>query len=124
MESIIPYLPFIVLAALCILVVARQIALGKGQQLADTALAFLLAEAQATLDKVTREDVNVAVCFVYQWAPAAIGPIPWKAFVSLQAVQALAWEAWERAHKFADSAGGIAAYKAVKQDRVIRAAVR
>lgn len=120
MEALVPYLPHLMVSALVVLVVAWQIARGHGQELADTALAFLLNEAQATLDKVKREDLDLAVAWLYNAAPASVGPVPWKLFVSLATCQGLAWEAWERAHAFADSATAPALKTAVVKARVAR----
>ena len=121
MEALVPYLPSIVLAVLVVLVLAYQIAQGHGQELANQALAFLLGQAQATLDTVKRPDVDVAVAWLYNAAPPTVGPVPWKLFVSLEACQSLAWAAWERAHEFADSADGITLRRTVAKDRVVRA---
>ncbi|HAM40555.1 MAG TPA: hypothetical protein DCP69_04270 [Candidatus Omnitrophica bacterium] len=123
MEAIVPYLPYVVALGLVLLILAWQIAQGHGQALADQAIAFLLNEAQATLDRVTREDVNLAVAWLYAAAPGAVGPVPWKLFVSLEACQSLAWEAWERAHEFAHGADGLALTRAVSRDRMVRGRV-
>ena len=120
MEIVGPYLPAIVLAVICIAMLVYQIAIGHGQQIADTALAFLLNQANATLASVKREDLDLAVAFLYNAAPGLIGPIPWKQFASLGNVQALAWLAWERAVDFADGPVGTEAKRAIRAQRAVR----
>ena len=121
MDALIPYLPYVAMLVLVVLVLARQIALGHGQALAQDALAFLLNQMQTTIDSVTRDDVDLAVGCLYDAAPAAIGRIPWKLLVSKQMCQDLAWEAWDRLHKLAHNADGAAIIRAVETQRRARA---
>lgn len=106
-DFIIANWPYIVTGLLILVGLAVQVAKGRGRQLAELALDFVLEQAKAGLDDVDRSDIRLVVHGLYEAAPSRIAGIPWKAFVSEEQCEAWAWEAFQRLHGYLDSAGGV-----------------
>lgn len=83
-----------------------QVARGHGKDLAQLALLTLYSQAQAGLDSVTKEQVSEVSGLLYDTAPGTVWVVPWKVFVSREAVQEFAWDRYQALHAFLDSQVG------------------
>jgi hypothetical protein len=99
----------IILAVLGVVIgLATFVARGEGKELARLTVEFVLKLSGSGWDLVTEKQVRDIAGLVfdgaYNWTgPSWLRVIPWRLWVTREAVQTWAWQAFCKAHSFFDS---------------------
>jgi hypothetical protein len=103
---------------------ATFIARGEGKELAKLTIDLVLRLSSQGWDTVTEKQVKDLAGLVFDGARDFAGPpwlrlIPWRLFITREAVQDWAWTAWMAAHRWFDSALAGEAVEAARAAKVV-----